>query len=271
MVLLCSLFCIGLTGCDGMPELNFSFDFSSNSVRSICKQNSQLCDDLNDDGWCQQKRGSVIQDRKAELDNPTDRNKYQLLRSWQSYGSCIELAAGIQHKNNKERSSSRVKGLITTYNEINRLTRETEHSNDPFLLLFRWSEKHDTSAKRKFMAQEGQPQMNHPELLWALATIYTSSDPKKSLRLMQQSLALYKEGENRPLGHIQSITTQYMHIKDYRNAYIWSKIQENLGGGETNLAAISRFQTFTQTQIQQMDTDAEALVDKIESSQYQPN
>lgn len=253
-----------LMGCDGLSGLSFGPE----TTTSICQQYPQLCSDLNQDGWCKHQRSDLIHDRKEELLESSDANKYRLLRAWQSYESCIELASQVEPKDNPERKTSRVEGLMTAVKEIERLSTETENSSDPFWLLYHWQERRDPYAKQKFLALEGKPEMRHPELIWALAAIYAGPDPVKSLQLMHYSLALYDKDEAPPVTHIQAMTTHYMNFKDYRNAYIWSKVQEELGGGKANFDALFRYHKFTKKELRAMNNTAEDIAEEIADGEY---
>ncbi len=210
-----------LSGCDSGFDL---FGFGSRSVKSICKNNPELCEDLNRDGWCKKERNGVIISRFNEVNEASEINQYQLIKNYRDYNFCIELAASIEPKYDKSRKTQRVIGLLTSLEELERLEAETKESNYPFLSMYHWTQFRDQAAGERFLALEGTDQLNHPDLQWTLAIYYSGKDAKKTINILQNSFKLFGEEETIPAKYAEAITSQYMTLKDYRHAYLWAQV-----------------------------------------------
>lgn len=52
------------------------------TLAKVCKKTPGFCSDLNKDSHCQDERADVIIKRYIEYKDPTDENKYQLLKKF---------------------------------------------------------------------------------------------------------------------------------------------------------------------------------------------
>ena len=93
----------GLFGCDNDRNSDL-----------ICKNNPELCSDLHKDSWCRFEKGDLIRHRYAlkQSSSPTGKQLYQQLVYLENYSKCIELAAGVQHKLNTDRTRDRERAKI---------------------------------------------------------------------------------------------------------------------------------------------------------------
>lgn len=83
------------------------------TLAKVCKETPGFCADLNKDSHCKDERAEVILKRYSEYKEPTDENKYQLLKEFETYNQCITLAAKIEHIKLKAKKTSRIDGQLT--------------------------------------------------------------------------------------------------------------------------------------------------------------
>jgi len=153
---------LALTGCDEPLTL-----------AQVCKETPGFCSDLNKDSHCKNERSVVILKRYTEYKKPTDENKYQLLKGFESYNQCITLAAKIEHKKLKSKTTSRIEGQLTSIKEMTRLYQDTQKTNHPGLLYYHWSRNSDQSALNKLLALENDKSVTQSaEMQFFLASYY---------------------------------------------------------------------------------------------------
>ena len=84
-----SKYTIGFANVDGCEE--------PLTLAQVYKETSGFCSDLNKDSHFKDERFDVIIERYIKYKDPTDENKYQLLKDFESYNQCINVAAKIEH------------------------------------------------------------------------------------------------------------------------------------------------------------------------------
>jgi len=220
MKLWCSLSLLFFVTACGEKEL---------TVAQVCQENPAICNDLNVDSHCNMERRDVILSRYHEQKMPSDPNKYQLLIHFERYSKCIELASGIEHIKLKEKRTSRVKGYLTSLDEIKRLADETVSSEYPPLLYYHWSHHGSQSHLDRFLLAEKQNKLQAPELQVALASYYMKRNPKKTMAILQHALTLYPEGAKVDHEIYTALTTLYYQQRRFDAAYHWALIAADAG------------------------------------------
>jgi hypothetical protein len=199
------------------------------TVAKICQDSPTVCSDLNEDSHCNIQRADVVFDRFAERKLPSDKNKYNLLISFEKYSKCIELASGIEHIKLKEKTTSRVNGFLTSLKEIKRLTEETVSSEDPNLLQYHWSRHQSQPHLDKFLQAEKDKQLETPDLQIALASYYMKRDVKKTINILHHALSLYPAEAVVDPEIYTALTTIYYKQRNYQLSLLWALIAEQAG------------------------------------------
>lgn len=247
--------CIMLSACE-----------RNTTIRAICDNQPHFCEDLNQDGWCRSEKAKVIRARLAFSETPEDEQRYHLLSSFHSYKECIEKVAFIEYKKKKERTTTRVQALLTATNEIERISKETQDSNNPYLLLYHWTYNSDQEAGKQLLSQEGSKELDNPTILQALAYHYSKLDIKYSIKLLKRAVALSKTSY--PDNIFDSIATMHLQSKDFESAYIWSLIAKAMGNKNVDETMIERYQQFTEAQVDKLKERAEQILDDIEDFNF---
>ncbi|WP_234919850.1 DUF2989 domain-containing protein, partial [Aeromonas veronii] len=131
-------------------------------IHNICSNHAELCQDLVDDGWCRYERTDVIRSRFYLKEEGTDRRKYELMRNLERYLKCAERSTSIEYKNAREQKSPRVEGMLAAGDQLAQLDAATRNSQDPYLLLWHWTNNTNELARQQFMALEGTKALDEP-------------------------------------------------------------------------------------------------------------
>ncbi len=239
-------------------------------LHKICNNHPKLCEDLADDGTCRYDRTKVIRARYYLEQTGGDKQKYDLMKELEVYLRCIEHSTNIEYKNNKERKSPKVEGMLTAHQQLAQLDLETRSSDNPWLLLWHWTNNTNDVARRKFLALEGSPELEHPELQMALAGLYSRTHPDKAIDLMEHALTLYREGDTVNERLITSLSTLYMGQKRYDMAYLWGQVSESFQGANgVNTQRLAIYSPLGKEELAKLDERAQRIVEALKLGTYQ--
>lgn len=256
-VLLCLT--VLLSACDG---------FFAKSVNSICEDHPNLCNDLNPDGWCRAEKAHIIKNRYSELDQASDLLNYRLLISFEDYKACISKAAQIEHIKLREKEVGRMKGLLTAERELKRLARLTRQSKDPHLLYYHWSRFGNKESLQYFLSYEKQGKLETSELQLALASYYVKFDLPKAQQLLYHALELYQSNDEIDNEIFTSLTTLYMKLEDYPNAYTWAYVARKFNAEGLDLVQVETLLPHNQSNLEQLQKRAEKYVSDIKDGEF---
>ena len=230
---------VALVGCvEGKP-----------TVREICQSNPAMCNDLNDDNWCNSERRQLIFSRYE---------RHQ----------CMELASTIEHKKLKQKQSNRIEAYINSQKNIKKLADKTAGSDHPLWLYWHWSNRGNDQALQKLLSLEGTPQMETPELKLALATYYAKQDSQKTFELLYNALRLYKPGDRINPEIPSTLVSMYLKEGNGSQAYIWSQVAWQLGQDNLEKNSMKNIVNASEEQYEQWDEQAEDIVEKIEEGNF---
>ncbi|MEL3927558.1 DUF2989 domain-containing protein [Aeromonas enteropelogenes] len=254
-----------------LPIMFAAAGCNDDRLHNICNNHPELCQDLVDDGWCRYERTDIIRSRFYLKEEETDRRKYELIRNLERYLKCAERSTNIEYKNAKELKSPRVEGMLAAGEQLAQLDVATRNSQDPYLLLWHWTNNTNELARQQFMALEGKPVLEEPELQLALGGIYAKSDPTKAIDTLQHGLSLYRQGDAVNSRLLTSLSTLYMGQKQYGQAYLWGKVSESFKGSpEVSTARFGIYHTLSKTDLEAYDKRAAELVEQIRQGNYRP-
>ncbi|QKG00775.1 DUF2989 domain-containing protein [Aeromonas hydrophila] len=240
-------------------------------IHNICANYPALCQDLVDDGWCRYERSDIIRARYYLQAEQTERHQYELMRSLERYLKCAERSTNIEYKRAREQKSPRVEGMLAAGDQLAQLDAATRNAKDPYLLLWHWTNNTNELARQQFLALEGQPALEEPELQLALGGIYAKREPQKAIALMQHALSLYREGDQVNGRILTSLSTLYMGQKEYGQAYLWGKVSESFqNAAEVSASRFSLYHSLSKQQQEELDSQAAILVEQLKSGTYRP-
>lgn len=197
------------------------------TISEICQEQGEFCNDLNQDHQCRYEKAEIIRHRYYHQNDKTDTHKYDLLLKFENYLSCIEKAAHIEHKKFRDKEATRLKGVLTARKEIDRLSRETRQSADPYLSYYQWSRYGHDDALQRFMQYSRSGQVKDPELLVNLASIQVKDDLDATVDTLYQALSLYQNSDEVDQEIYATLVTIGMEKENYRLSYVWSGVLAN--------------------------------------------
>ncbi|ALQ07733.1 MULTISPECIES: DUF2989 domain-containing protein [Pseudoalteromonas] len=249
---------VALTGCGDQLTLS-----------KVCKETPGFCADLNKDSHCKEPRAEVIIKRYTEYKDPTDENKYQLLKGFEDYNQCITLAAKIEHVKLKEKTTSRIDGQLTSIKEITRLYQDTKNTNHPGLLYYHWSRNNNQSALTKLLSLENETSVTQSaEMQFFLASYYIKFDDEKTIDLLYKTLELNKKDTvPNPEVLTSLISLFYKHDK-FKHAYIFSKVGQMFGIENIELLPIEHQLISSGKSLDSLDILAEQTYLQIQNGEF---
>ncbi|MBD1581628.1 DUF2989 domain-containing protein [Pseudoalteromonas sp. S16_S37] len=214
------------------------------TLKQVCDETPGFCNDLNTDSHCREERADLIIARYVEYKQPTDENKYQLLKLFESYDKCVARAAKIEHIKLKEKTTSRVEGHLTSLKEINRIFNETLSTSHPGLLYYHWSRNNNKLAMNKLLnMQEQEGVRDDPEIQLFLATFYAKIDDNKTVDLLYRVLELNKAGQQPAPEVYETLTSIFYKQEKYKHAYTFAKIAKLSGYKNVDILPIEHHLT----------------------------
>lgn len=249
--------CLMLCGCDSMP-----------TIKEICENSPNMCNDLNTDSWCRVERSEIIENRYLSTRKQTDEQKYKLLMAFEDYSTCIEKASKIEHIKLKEKKTTRVKGYLTSVREIRRLSYETRGSNMPELLYYHWSRHGNKNSLRKFLAFEDTEKLETPKMQYALATYYVKIDTDKTINILYHALELYRPGEDIDVEIMKTLSSLFMDEEKHKQAYVWAKVAEDFGAEDIDLTPLQTRMINDGLDVAKLDNLAANTLTKIQEGQF---
>lgn len=200
------------------------------TLSKVCEETPGFCSDLNKDSHCKKQRADVILKRYVEYKDPSDENKFQLLKGFESYNQCITLAAKIELTKLKSKKTSRIDGQLTSIKEMTRIYQDTKNTTHPGLLYYQWSRNNNKRALTKLLSIENDPSVTKSaEMQFFLASYYIKFDEEKTIDLLYKTLELNKKGTfPNPEVYTSLISLFYKHEK-FKHAYIFSQVAKMSG------------------------------------------
>ncbi|KZN50142.1 DUF2989 domain-containing protein [Pseudoalteromonas luteoviolacea] len=239
------------------------------TLAKVCEETPGFCNDLNKDSHCKEERASVIIGRYVEYKDPTDENKYQLLKQFESYNSCVSLAAQIEHIKLKEKTTSRVEGHLTSLKEMNRIYQDTKQTSHPGLLYYHWSRNNSQYAMNKLLRQEDEPYVRQSqEIQMFLATYYAKFDDDKTIDFLYRVLELNQAGETPDLEVYKALVSIFYKQKKYKHAYTFARIAQLSGFEEIDIIDIEHELTSRGRSIGVLNQLALKTREEIETGQF---
>lgn len=219
-----------------------------NDINAICNNDAELCSDLNEDKWCQPEKEALIRSRFQLKQSAQEFDQYVLLKSLNKFQECIKVVAQIEPRQHTALKTKRVLAMLNTYNELLDLEQETEGSENPYLLYYHWQYRNDDMAKKKLLKQSQEQAFDSAELQFALANIYNNAKTQKTITSLLKGIALVEDDHQMTTSLLYSLITAYMHERQYKLAYLWSRIAVILEIEHINLSLFDNTDKVTNTE-----------------------
>lgn len=244
------------------------------TVRQICAQHPQLCQDIETDGSCRYRRTHVIEARYQRLLHPdNDQLIYPLLLKLERFRDCISKTAQVEAVKNKGRITLRMNSYLAAERAINKLEQEAKQSHDPHLLYYRWSRFDDHAARDEFLELAQKGQLETAELQKFLASYYGANQPRRARQALMKSLSLHSPDEPIDNDVLETLATMYFQSGDYKHSYIWTVMANENSDGDVavQLDFIARKGNITRQQRTQLEKIALVHLNEIKKGRFEPN
>ncbi|PKH09481.1 DUF2989 domain-containing protein [Moritella sp. Urea-trap-13] len=249
------------------------------NVATICANDGAICADLNTDEWCQTETNNLISSRFEAKGNTNEQAQYRLLTALSGFQECIKIAALIEPRSHPELKTLRVAAMLSTYDELIALEKQTLSSNNPYILNYHWVSHNNENAKRRFIALSTQQSFDDPALYFAIANIYGNNNDQVIANLLKGISLLNNNAQfdNSQLDNdnnsdmttklLYAIITTYMHKRDYPLAYLWSQVAIISDVENINLGVFNKHKITTSEQ-RRLDTLAGKVAEQIETQKF---
>ncbi|MCL9774296.1 DUF2989 domain-containing protein [Vibrio methylphosphonaticus] len=249
-----------LTGC---------FESRKNTDQVCLSEPSLQCSSLNvNDGQCRIIRTDLIWHRYEALDAPqSDASQIQEYYLIKEYRKCLELASQIQPIEQAALKEKRFNALMYAINEQERINTELAPSQAPETLYFLWSETGDSTAKRRFLAMEGQPSLETSAMQYALATHYISRDKPKTYELLLHSLELSSDGHINN-DAIKSLASVSYALSKTHESYLWTMVGKQQGVPVVTNTELKRMFAFNNDEYKRLDAQAQSITSSLRAGEF---
>ncbi|MFT7682600.1 MAG: hypothetical protein ACI935_002075 [Moritella dasanensis] len=252
------------------------------NIGAICENDAAICADLNNDVWCQTERNDLITSRFESTNSVDEQAQFGLLTALSNFQECIKVAALIEPRTHPELKTLRVSAMLSTYDELIALEKQTLSSNNPYILNYHWVSHNNENAKQRFIALSTQQSFDDPALYFAIANIYGNSNDKAIANLLKGISLLNSNTQvgNAQLDNSQSdnnsdmttnllyaIITAYMYKRDYQLAYIWSQVAIISDVENINLEVFNKHK-LTPSEQRRLDKLAARVAEQIEDQEF---
>ncbi|GGP76268.1 DUF2989 domain-containing protein [Shewanella ulleungensis] len=248
----------GLFGCDNDRNSDL-----------ICKNNPELCSDLHKDSWCRFEKGDLIRHRYLlkQRSVPTGKELYQQLIYLEKYSKCIELAAGVQHKLNTDRTRDRERAFAVSTQTLAELQEYTQHNNDLYLAYYRWIRFNDQAGLEIVEKAFKQGELSDPEIISQLAAHYVRFAPNDAKTLYLHLLGTTDSALINPDWFL-ALASIYKQQQDNEKEYLLTRAYLLLGQNQADEAQLLAIIKGDKQLAQSLDSQATELVASVMSEQF---
>lgn len=257
--MLALIFLVLLSGCDV---------FTSRTVAQMCEEHPEICNDLNSDAWCRAEKADIIKYRFEYLEEMPEIALYDLLIMFESYKVCIDKAAQIRHIKLREKEAGRMKGALTAQRELQRLSRATRDSNNPYLSYYQWSRHGHEDALKRFLAHQRAGRLDTPALQVGLATYYAKIDNGRAINALYTALSMYTDDDIVDPEIFISLYTLHQDREETERAVLWGYVGTEYEDIEVDVAQLTAIASEAGLNIDDIQQEARRLHNRIETGDF---
>lgn len=257
------MFAISLSGC-------FS---DETSIRGICENNPQICDDIKTKGWCKSERTNLIRNRQRQITAPKDqKNLYNSLINWKEFSHCIEAASNIKRRSIEDRDPTKAASFVNSVREIEKLERQTANSQLPQLLYYHWAQSGDDVKIDKLIRLDKKNKLNTTELQLMMSSYYSKFNKLMAAKAQYNALELLTQDDLDKLDHsiFASLSTYYYQKGELKRSYIWARVAIKFGLKANLYSSLTIKLKRSGVKLPNLDQEADDIFQSIESLSFNP-
>jgi hypothetical protein len=249
---------LGLLGCE-----------NDRNSDVICKNNPELCVDLHRDSWCRFEKGDLIRHRLVlkQAESPSGQQLFQQLIYLENYSNCIELAAGVQHILNPERTQDRERAYAVSTQTLSELREYTKDNPDIYLAYYRWLRFNDKPSQDIVLAAYQAGNVTEPQILNQLAAYYVRVSPLEAKRIYRNlftTTSFDKFNSDWLLG----LASVFQQQQNFEYVYLFTKANTLLTENQVDEKQLFGLIGGNQVLAQQLDLQAQTLISDLKSGNF---
>ncbi|MCL1143116.1 DUF2989 domain-containing protein [Shewanella gaetbuli] len=235
----------------------------------ICKNNPEICADLHQDSWCRFEKGDLIRHRYQlkQTADPSGKQLYQQLIYLETYSKCVELASGVQHILNPDRTKDRKRAYAVSTQTLSELQQHTKDNPDVYLAFYRWIRFNDKDSQNLVIEKYNAGEVESVEILSQLAASFVRQSPQKAIQVYKQLFDITPFEQFDP-DWLLGLAKIYQHQQDLENVYIFTRANTLLAEHQVNEEQILALINNDTMLAQNLDLKAEALIDDIQTGNF---
>lgn len=248
-----------LSGCDEVVNMT-----------TICKKNPELCEDLNEDGWCRVEKAKLIDSRLTLKEKKISSGKalYLQLLALEKFNKCIRLASGVQHILAPQRTNDRMRAYGSSSQTLAALQESTKDSHNVHLSFYHWMRFNDPVAKKKVQRAMALNLIDDIDILATIAAYLLKSDPDKA-RTTYLNVLSRSDADNFKPEWLLGLANTYQKLNNPVFAYLLSRTNILMTDNKVSEAQMLMLINGDTTRQASLDAQAEDLADALESGNYQ--
>ena len=249
---------LGLLGCE-----------NDRNSDVICKNNPELCADLHRDSWCRFEKGDLVRHRLVlkQAETPSGQQLFQQLIYLENYSNCIELAAGVQHILNPERTQDRERAYAVSTQTLNELQEYTKDNPDIYLAYYRWLRFNDKASQDIVLAAYQAGNVAEPQILSQLAAYYVRVSPLEAKRIYRD-LFTKTSFDQFSSDWLLGLASVFQQQQNFEYVYLFTKANTLLTENQVDEKQLFGLIGGNQVLAQQLDLQAQTLISDLKSGNF---
>lgn len=249
---------LGLLGCE-----------NDRNSDVICKKNPEICADLHQDSWCRFEKADLIRHRLQlkQTENPTGQQLYQQLIHLEDYSHCVELAAGVQHILNPQRTQERIRAYAVSTQTLNELREYTKDNPDIYLAYYRWIRFNDKPSQDIVIEHYQNGAIDDPEILNQLAAYYVRVSPLDAKRIYRYLFTSVPADQFNP-DWLLGLASVFQQQQNFEYVYLFTKANSLMTDNQIDPKQLNALINGNTELSTVLDAQAQALIIDIKSVNF---
>ncbi|QIR14426.1 DUF2989 domain-containing protein [Shewanella aestuarii] len=235
----------------------------------ICKNNPELCADLHRDSWCRFEKADLILHRLQlkNTESPSGKQLFQHLIYLENYSQCVELAAGVQHVLNTQRTSDRQRAYAVSTQNLSELQEFTKNNNDVYLAYYRWIRFNDQASLQIVIDQYKAGMIYDIDILAQLGAHYIRISPNEAKHIYRYLFDTVDTEQFNP-DWLLAIASLYQQEQNFEYVYIFTKAYSLIGDEKLDSSQLLSLIGTNMSLATSLDSQASALIDDIRGNRF---
>lgn len=241
---------LGLLGCE-----------NDRNSDVICKNNPEICADLHKDNWCLFEKANLIRQRLQlkQSENPTGQQLYQQLIYLENYSNCVELAAGVQHILNPQRTKERARAYAVSTQTLSELREYTKDNPDVYLAYYRWIRFNDKPSQDIVLEHYQNGAIHDPDILSQLAAYYVRVSPSDAKRIYRYLFSTAPAEKFNP-DWLLGLASVFKQQQNFEYVYLFTKANSLMTDNQVDQNQLNALINGNTELATALDAQAQALI-----------